>query len=114
MKLIGKYGAVLTDGGAPLVATVTVYLLGTATKATIYTTPGAVSTKDNPFQTDAIGRFQFFAECGQFDIEVSGTGITNYKIENVFMNLPYSWLDLVCAGGDVITDQGEVVFNSSF
>ena len=114
MKLIGKFGAVLTDKGVPLLATITVYLLGTSTKATIYTTPGATSEKDNPFQTDSLGRFQFFAECGQYDVEVSGAGITNYKIENVFMDLPYSWLDIVCDNGDVVTDAGEVVFHSSF
>ena len=91
-----------------------VYLISTATKATIYTTPGATSEKDNPFQTDSLGRFQFFAECGQYDIEISGAGITNFKIENVFMDLPYSWLDLVCADGEVVTDGGEVVFHSSF
>ena len=114
MKLIGKFGAVLTDKGIPLLATITVYILGTSTKATIYTTPGATSEKDNPFQTDVLGRFQFFAACGQYDIEVSGAGITNYKIENVFLDLPYSWLDIVCAEGEVVTDEGEVVFASSF
>ena len=114
MKYIGYFSSVLSDKGVPILATCTVYLLGTSTKATIYTTPGASSEKDNPFQTDALGRFQFFAACGQYDIEVSGSGITNFKIENVFMDLPYSWLDIVCAGGDVVTDEGEVVFNSSF
>ena len=114
MKYIGYFSSVLSDKGVPILATCTVYLLGTSTKATIYTGPGGSSEKDNPFQTDSLGRFQFFAECGQYDIEVSGSGITNFKIENVYMDLPYSWLDIVCAGGDVVTDKGEVVFHSSF
>ena len=114
MKLIGYWRSIITDKGVPLLATITVYILGTSTKATIYTTPGASSEKDNPFQTDSLGRFQFFAAVGQYDIEVSGAGITNFKIENVFMGLPYSWLDIVCADGDVVTDKGEVVFHSSF
>ena len=114
MKHIGYFSSVLSDKGVPILATCTVYLLGTSTKATIYTGPSGSSEKDNPFQTDSLGRFQFFAECSQYDIEVSGSGITNFKIENVFMDLPYSWLDIVCAGGDVVTDKGEVVFHSSF
>ena len=114
MKLIGYFNAVISDAGPGLLATITVFLLGTSTKATIYTTPEASAEKDNPFQTDSYGRFQFFAAVGQYDIQVSGTGITTYKIENAFLDLPYSWLDIVCAGGDVVTDAGEVVFNSSF
>ena len=114
MKYIGYFSSVLSDKGVPILATVTVYLLNSSTKATIYTTPAATSEKDNPYQTDSLGRFQFFAECGQYDIEVSGAGITNFKIENVFMDLPYSWLDIVCFNGDVATHEDEVVFNPSF
>jgi len=114
MKYIGYFSSVLSDKGVPILATVTVYLLGTSTKATIYTGPGGSSEKDNPFQTDSLGRFQFFAAVGQYDIEVSGSGITNFKIENVFMDLPYSWLDIICDEGNVVTNEGEVIFHSSF
>lgn len=114
MKLIGYFNATLTDAGAPLVATIAVYLQGTSTLATIYTTPEGTVVKGNPFSTDPLGRFQFFAAVGRYDIEVSGAGITNFKIENVFCDLPYSWLDLVCDNGDVVTDEGEVVFDSAF
>lgn len=114
MKKIGYFNAVISDAGKPILATLTVYLLGTSTKATIYTGPGGVSEKDNPFQTDSYGRFQFFAAVGQYDIEISGTGITLFKIENVFLDLPYSWLDIVCFHGGVVTYEDEVVFNSSF
>ena len=114
MKRIGYFNAVISDGGKPILATVTVYVLGTSTKATIYADPAGTSEKDNPFQTDSYGRFQFFASAGQYDIEISGTGITAFKIENVFLDLPYSWLDIVCDGGDVVTDSGEIVFSSSF
>lgn len=114
MKKIGYFNSVISDAGVPILATVTVYLLGTSTKAMIYTDPAGTSEKDNPFQTDSYGRFQFFANVGQYDIEISGTGITTFKIENVFMNLPYSWLDIVCCEGDVVTHEGEVIFDSDF
>lgn len=81
----GYFDAVLSSGGQPIAATVTVYLAGTSTKATIWTAPGGDVEKDNPFQTDAYGRFKFFADTGLYDIEISGTGITTYKLESVFI-----------------------------
>ena len=111
---IGYFNSVLSDKGVPIVATITIYHQGTSTKATIYTTPAGTSQKDNPFQTDALSRFMFYAPAGRYDLEVSGAGITNFKIENVFMDLPYSWLDIVCFNGDIATYEDEVVFNPSF
>jgi hypothetical protein len=82
MSYLGFFNALISNNGIPITATVTVYLAGTATKATIYSTPSG-TLKDNPFQTDVLGRFQFFAAAGQYDIEISGAGITTYKIEYV-------------------------------
>jgi hypothetical protein len=82
----GYFDAVLSDQGKPILATVTVYLAGTQTKATIWANPEGSVEKDNPFQTDSYGRFQFFADPRLYDIEVSGTGITTYKIQNVFIS----------------------------
>jgi hypothetical protein len=80
----GYFDAVLSDGGKPIAATVTVYLPGTSTKATIYTDKNGTVQKDNPFQTDSYGRFNFYATAGSYyDIEISGTGITTYKLQNV-------------------------------
>jgi hypothetical protein len=81
------FDAVLSDAGAPLLATVTVYLAGTQTLAKIYTTPAGTVEKDNPFQTDSLGRFQFFADRGWYDVKVSGTGITTYTISNVLLGI---------------------------
>jgi len=85
MSYLGYFNALISNNGVPITATVTVYLTGTETKATIYSTPGG-TLKDNPFQTDVLGRFQFFAAVGDYDIEVSGAGVTTYKIENVHLS----------------------------
>lgn len=76
--------AVLSDQGKPIAATVTVYLPSTATKAMIYADKNGTTEKDNPFQTDSYGRFNFYATAGTYyDIEISGTGITTYKLQSV-------------------------------
>ncbi len=80
---IGYFDAVLSDQGQPILATITVYDAGTQTEATIWTDSGGTIEKDNPFQTDSLGRFQFFATAGKYDIQVSGVGISLYKIECV-------------------------------
>ncbi|HUU38992.1 MAG TPA: hypothetical protein VMW46_12415 [Candidatus Desulfaltia sp.] len=80
----GYFDAVLSDGGKPIAATVTVYLPGTSTPATIYADKNGSVQKDNPFQTDSYGRFSFYATGGAYyDIEISGIGITTYKLQDV-------------------------------
>ena len=63
-------------------ATITVYDAGTVNLSTIYSDP-AGTPMANPFTTDASGRFFFFADPDEYDIEVSGVGIATYKIEDV-------------------------------
>ena len=63
-------------------STITVYDAGTVNLSTIYSDP-AGTAKSNPFSTDANGRFNFYADEGEYDIQVSGAGITTYKVENV-------------------------------
>jgi len=83
----GYFDAVLSDGGKPIAATVTVFLPGTESPAVIYADKNGSTQKDNPFQTDAYGRFNFYATSGAYyDIQVSGTGITTYKLQNVSMS----------------------------
>jgi len=65
-------------------ATITVYEAGTTNLATIYSDDG-ITQKNNPFTADSLGRGDFFATDGKYDIEVSGTGITTYKLENVLL-----------------------------
>lgn len=85
MAYLGYFNATISNNGIPITATVSVYLVGTDTKATIYSTPGG-TLKDNPFQTDVLGRFQFFVAVGDYDIDISGAGITRYKIENIHLS----------------------------
>jgi len=80
---LGYFNSVLTDKGIPLAATITVFDQGTATPSTIYADAGGVTPLANPFSTDAIGRFQFFAGLGNYDVQVTGPGITSHKIENI-------------------------------
>ena len=42
----------------------------------------------NPYTTDSLGRFKFFAPLGKFyDVQISGTGITTYKLEYVALGI---------------------------
>jgi hypothetical protein len=82
---VGYQDAVLSNSGAPILATVTIFLPGTSTKPTIWADPEGAVEKDNPFQTDSYGRFKFFADTRLYDIQISGVGITTYKLENVFI-----------------------------
>lgn len=68
--------------GIGTLATVTIYTPGTETLSTIYA-DAAGTAKDNPLTTDAVGRFSFYADSGEYDIKVSGTGITTYTLEDV-------------------------------
>ena len=82
-QVIGYFDSVVSDQGQPIQATISVLIVNTQTYATIYTDAAGSVEKDNPFQTDAYGRFQFYADVSTYDIRVSGTGITTYVIENV-------------------------------
>jgi len=66
------YEAVVTDrqGNVVPYATVTVYIAGTTTLATIYDSEDG-PPRSNPFQADGEGRFSFYAEEGWYDINVS-------------------------------------------
>jgi len=63
-------------------ATITVYDVNTVNLSTIYSDPAGMA-KANPFTTDSYGRFNFYADQGKYDIQVSGSGITTYKLEDV-------------------------------
>jgi hypothetical protein len=68
--------------GIGTLATITVYAAGTTTASTIYS-DSAGTAKDNPLTTDSVGRFSFFADPGEYDIKVSGTGFTTYTLSGV-------------------------------
>ena len=63
-------------------ATITVYAAGTLNLATLYS-DSAGTAETNPFDTDSVGRFSFFADPGEYDIKVSGSGVTTYTLSGV-------------------------------
>jgi len=71
-----------TTGAAVPNASVTVYLVGTLDKATIYSDEG-ITPIANPLTTDSNGRFSFYVANGDYDIEISGSGIVTYKLTDV-------------------------------
>jgi hypothetical protein len=42
---------------------------------TIYSDHGLLSSKSNPFTADSLGNYSFFAPAGEYQIQISGTGI---------------------------------------
>lgn len=86
MAKLGYFADVISDAGVPILATITVYDAGTANKSSLWSDAGGTIVKDNPFQTDGLGRFVFFAGPGLYDIAVSGTGITTYTVQSVSLS----------------------------
>jgi hypothetical protein len=66
-------------GQARVGANVTVFLTGTSSLATLYNDAES-ATISNPQTTDGAGRVAFKVADGEYDIQVSGTGITTYKL----------------------------------
>lgn len=56
--------------------TVTVYITGTATKATLFST-NAGAALANPFVADATGHWYFYVPNRRYDVTLSGAGITS-------------------------------------
>ena len=82
-KKIGYHNLVVNVAtGAGTYAQISVYGAGTLVLSTIYSDPDGTA-KSNPFNTDSVGRFSFYADPGEYDIKVSGAGITTYTLEDV-------------------------------
>ena len=80
---IGYHGLIInTANGVGTQATITVYGAGTGVASTIYSDSSGTS-ESNPFDTDSVGRFSFFADPGEYDIQVSGSNITTYTLSGV-------------------------------
>jgi hypothetical protein len=78
-----------TDVGKPAGgASIAVKLAGTNTNATIYSDDG-VTVKSNPFVTNSLGQFDFYAASGKYDITVSGTQITTFTLANQVVFDPF-------------------------
>lgn len=70
-----QYGAnqIINTSGIPQPGTtVTVYVSGTQTLATLYTDRTKATQAGNPTATDNEGNLTFFADPGQYELEVSG------------------------------------------
>jgi len=89
MALLNNFiNSIFTDAGMPVQAAITVYEAGTINLVSIYRDKDGAVPETNPFNTDAVGRFHFFAQVGIFyDIKVSGTGIQTYTLEDVTIPL---------------------------
>ena len=79
-----KHAGVILDTAGNVVnsASVTVYLTGTTTKATLYSNEG-VTQITNPVTSDTNGRFSFYVADGKYDLKVSGSNLTTYTISDV-------------------------------
>jgi hypothetical protein len=65
-------------------ASVSVYLHGTQTLATIYSDNG-ITQAANPLTTDVNGAFSFYAADGRYDLTVSGTNLTSLNLNDVLL-----------------------------
>ena len=79
-----KYTGVTLDtaGNVSEGVSITVYLTGTTTKATLYSDEG-ITQITNSVISDANGRFSFYVADGEYDLKVSGSNITTYTILDV-------------------------------
>ena len=79
-----KYAGVILDtaGNVSEGASITVYLTGTTTKATLYLDEG-VTQITNPVTSDTNGRFSFYVADGEYNFKVSGSNITTYTISDI-------------------------------
>lgn len=80
-----SYSDVVIDAtGRPSVASITVYLTGTTTPATLFNDAAGTIPLANPLITDGFGRFYFHAPDGRYDIAVV-TGYGAYQVNDVLM-----------------------------
>lgn len=85
MERYWNYARLLATGAPAPSATITVYLTGTLTLASIFSNNLASPTPEaNPFTADANGFFKFYAANGRYDVKLSGGGIPT----------PYTWADI--------------------
>ena len=79
-----KYTGVILDtaGNISEGVSITVYLTGTTTEATLYSNEG-ITQITNPVTSNSNGRFFFYIADGEYDLKVSGSNITTYTISDV-------------------------------
>lgn len=82
--------------------TVSVFLQGTQTLATIFSDNG-VTLKANPTTTDALGNFFFYAANAHYDIQLTKTGLPTTQYLDIILFDPFS-------GGGTSLVSGQVLF----
>lgn len=74
-------------GNAESGASITVYIAGTTTLASLYSDNG-VTAASNPVTTNSKGQANFYVTDGVYDLYVSGSNITAYTLEDVYIYEP--------------------------
>lgn len=97
-------------------STVTVYLAGTLTIATIYS-DNAGTARANPFTSDTNAYFFFYANDGRYDIRFSGTGIAvPFTRADILVNaniLPSTIIDCNASPFNVVVNDGAIANNGA-
>lgn len=78
------WSTAIDEAGAPIdTATITVYLTGTVTLASLFSDKNGNIPKSNPFDTDDVGRFSFYAADSRYDIKITKTGLDDYTLQDI-------------------------------
>jgi hypothetical protein len=78
------WGTAIDESGAPIdAATITVYLTGTSTIASLFSDKNGNTPKDNPFNADDVGRFSFYAADSRYDIKITKAGLDDYTLQDI-------------------------------
>lgn len=109
MAKIGYFDTIIDQKGNGRQATITVFIAGTQTLATIYANPEGTIQKGNPFQTDSQGRFQFFADAGKYDIKISGPGIITYTVQYKSLTDTTKFTELTDTPGNYQGQSGKII-----
>ena len=101
-----RYNGVVIDmNGEPVGdASITVNDAVSGLAATIYSDDG-VTTKTNPTLSDGYGRFFFYAANGNYNLVISGSGITTYTLSDISLQDLYNE-EVTFAEDKMITDYG--------
>lgn len=81
-------------------ASVTVYLHGTQTAASIFSDSGGVNPITNPFLSNAQGFFDFYAANGRYDLFIAWSGQFASKLDIILFD-PANGAPLVQVGGTI-------------